>query len=85
MKPCPHCKGAKVLHGFACPGFRPVELQCFRCLGNGQVPDSDLEAYEKGQQMRDDRLKRDMSLREEAARLHISPVELSHMEQGLEP
>ena len=82
MKTCPDCKGAKELHGYACPGFRPITIPCSLCMGNGEVPESVIEAVENGKAMRADRLARGLSQREESARLHISPVELSHLEGG---
>ena len=79
---CPTCKGAKVTIGYACPGFRRVELPCSTCDGQGAVTPAMQDYQARGEKMRADRVGRMVSLREEAQRLGISAVELSHLEQG---
>ena len=82
MKACDYCDGTGHVTGYACPGFRPVQIKCYTCLGVGQVSASREEAIAKGEAMRQDRIRRGVSLRQEAERLGFSPMELSHWEQG---
>ena len=82
MKECADCQGSGIISGFACPGFHPVQIKCFTCLGEGEVSASREEAIAKGEAMRQDRISRGVSLRQEAERLGFSPMELSHWEQG---
>ncbi len=81
---CPSCDGKGYNVGYACPGFRLVRLDCQVCDGGNLAAEGD-QRLKKGQAMRDDRIARDMSLREEAKRLGISPVELSRIEHGVKP
>lgn len=85
MKPCPFCAGAGKIRGFGCPGFRHVEIDCVECFGSGEVPASREEAITEGERRRQDRIAREVSLRDEAKRLGISPAELSDIEAGRRP
>lgn len=82
MTTCPTCHGAKVLRGVACPGFRVVEIACFDCGGAGEV--SDLRAIwaRGGEQLKASRACRDMSLREAAEWIGVTPKEWSDAEFG---
>jgi transcriptional regulator with XRE-family HTH domain len=82
---CPTCAGAKVVRGLGCSpdsGCRPIELACFDCQGTGAIPEERAAWIEEGERLRKDRRGRGLSLREEAKRRRISPVELSAMEHG---
>lgn len=57
-------------------------INCMTCGGAGTISEAHAERIAKGRQMRDDRVKRGLSLREEADRLGISVVELSAIEWG---
>ena len=82
MIPCPSCKGTGKVSAFACPGFVLTELKCYDCLGAGEITEGHQEAKEHGERMRLERIARQVSLRDEAARLDISPRELSDIEHG---
>lgn len=83
---CPDCKGHKGGVGLFCG--QGVSYQkwtpCSSCKGTGSVTKGHAARIERGERLRRDRIDRDTSLREEAKRLNISPVELSHIEQGRE-
>ena len=79
---CPSCKGEKVLTGYACPGFKPYTRACDRCAGTGEVSDLAMDWIRRGEEMRRERIARDMSIREEARRRGIGAAELSDMEMG---
>jgi hypothetical protein len=81
---CPDCLKGQIA-GIACgPKIHcsPMVLKCFRCGGSGNIPDEMGGWIKIGKQMRENRLKRDISLREEAKRLGILPSVLSQMENG---
>lgn len=82
MNICPTCEGKGKLSGYACPGFRLVELGCVTCYGQKEISDEHLQQIEKGKAMRQERIKRGVSLREEAKRLGLSPSDYSAVEQG---
>lgn len=79
---CPRCHGEKVMHGFGCPGFRPMTFPCPDCGGAGEIPDERAGWIEAGQRMQKARVDRGVSLREEAKRLGVSAVLLSDVEHG---
>lgn len=81
--PCPACNAAGHLRGFACPGFRPVDIACNLCRGSGHLSDEALARWTRGREMREDRIRRDMSLREEAKRRGMTARELSDLERGI--
>lgn len=83
LKECPRCKGEKITWGFACPGFKYVEMPCEQCKGKGEVPESMTDWIKEGAKLRDDRLAREMTLRKEAKRLGISVTRLSEAERGV--
>jgi hypothetical protein len=85
---CPRCQGegevkARVYgmrHGYACCQWRM--LLCQDCGGMGLISAAQWEARERGRRLREDRIARCVSLREEARRLGITARELSHQEWG---
>ena len=85
--PCPDCEGdgkyTVLAYYGGVWGCVPTEMQCSRCKGAGRMPEEMVAWRESGQQMRSDRLGRQLSLREEANRLGVSVVELSQMERGI--
>lgn len=81
-EPCPNCKGEGVIRGFGCPGFRPVEIPCLVCKGEKVVGQEVLEWRRVGEEMRQERIARGVTLREEAKRRGMSAVDLSGMEHG---
>ncbi len=82
---CPGCDGAKTLHGIACTidrGCRPVEIACDFCKGEGQVSSEASERWHQARALRDARVKRGLTLFEEAAILGIEPIVLNDIEHG---
>ena len=84
MITCPECMGrgqysALVMFSDGC---RPASMPCSRCKGDGKVSPAMTDWIAMGGRLRRARQERDLSLREEAARLGISVVELSQMERG---
>ena len=84
MITCPTCNGAKRNAALLCGGGRCTQavLDCRTCGGTGEVTEEHAARIAEGERLRHDRIARRVSLREEAKRLGISPVELSHREQG---
>ncbi len=80
---CPMCGGKGLRIVFACPGWTELKLPCRLCEQTGRISDEVLHRVEAGEKMRADRISRGINQREEAARLGISPQELSKKEQGL--
>ena len=82
---CPNCSGSKtipaLLHHSDGSGNWGC-IQCSVCQGKGVITPEGLERLKQGNSMRLDRIGRGLSLREEAKRLGISPIVLSHREQG---
>jgi hypothetical protein len=81
---CPHCNGEKRGAGFVMrkSGCGIEAIECSTCGGSGAVTAERLAQVEAGQRLREDRIGRGASLRQEAARLGIEPVELSRRERG---
>lgn len=86
---CPVCLGnPKSIAHFNMGENKPHEwreVECDACEGTGRVTQQRMDAITDGRKLRDDRIARDMSLREEAQRLGISPAQLSRRERGYEP
>ena len=86
--PCPGCGGLKEHRGIGCgpSGCKVMSIPCSDCKGVGEMAAADAEALlagrERGRMLREDRIRRGLSLREESRRLGISPVQLSDMERG---
>lgn len=85
---CPECKGKKEIVGlFAIrsdgSGCDPCRMfPCHRCKGAGSVPDEMAEWMEAGKRLKEDRLARNMTLRQEAEARELRVSELSDMERG---
>jgi hypothetical protein len=81
---CPECNGRKsgLVHLKTTSGGRWENRKCEFCDGLGHVRQHQLDKWRECEAMRDDRKARGMTLRAEAARLGISPSELSDREWG---
>ena len=79
---CPDCKGNKVIHGFGCPGFKPMTLPCLRCKAEGTIPEEMLKWIEYGEKIRKAMKILERTTREEAKRRGIDVVDWSAMMFG---
>ena len=82
---CPYCNGRKTVESllhFANRGCEWRTLPCDCCRGAGEITGEHAERIVTGRKMRDERLARGASQREEAKRLGITPQELSRREHG---
>jgi hypothetical protein len=77
---CPQCEGKGYFHSYFGGDNRP--MQCGFCYGEGKVAPIKAASWVSGQALQDDRMERGLSLRQEAARLRISPREISDREWG---
>lgn len=80
---CPECSGLGVIHGFGCPGFRPIQLPCSMCMGVKEVDRRVLQWIAQGSQLREARRARGKTLREEAQSRSLAASLLSDMERGV--
>ena len=78
---CPNCTDGKS-RGFACPGFRLVEIPCDICKGTTVLPASLTFDKDRGNMLKDDRRSRGKTMREEAARLKMPISSYSLQERG---
>jgi hypothetical protein len=76
---CPSCHGAKQFLVICNGSFIP----CFRCKASGRVPDIQKKWIVRGRKIRNDRVKRGVTLREEAKRRKLDVLALSEMERGV--
>jgi ribosome-binding protein aMBF1 (putative translation factor) len=60
-------------------------VPCTRCGATGQVTAAEAERVAEGQRRAADRKARGLSLRDEAARLGITPIELADIEHARMP
>ena len=81
---CPICKGKKESFGIGCgsQGCKPMRMRCFQCKGTGEITKEMMKWIETGKEIREARLKRDISSREEAKRLNMLPSAYSDIESG---
>ena len=79
MITCPACNGEKVIHA----AFHDVEIPCNQCKGTGEVPEEMIAWIERGMEIRDERLSRKVTLRDEAKRLDVGVMTISAIERGL--
>ena len=79
---CPDCNGAGKNRVLACPPGELREIICSLCGGSGKISPKQARWIEHGKMLRQDRLNRNLSLREEAERLRITPYILSQIERG---
>lgn len=84
MFKCPECKGQGESRGFGCPGFRPITIPCHLCKGAKEITEERLQWVLDGEALRQDRRRRGISVREEAKRRGIKPVDYSQMEFGVQ-
>ena len=82
MDKCNRCQGEGKVRGYACPGFRPVELSCWKCGGAGEVDDVRKLWQEDGMVLKSFREARDLSLSEAADFISVNRVEFSKAEHG---
>jgi hypothetical protein len=84
---CPSCKGAGESRGIACgPGGCDLRaFKCFTCKGAREITDEHAARIEYGRLMSQDRIRRRLTVREEAARLGCGLGEWSRIEHGDEP
>lgn len=84
MVKCPDCNGKKrgIVHLNTVSGGRFEVRDCTFCEGTGFVRGHKAEKWREGEALRHDRKLRGLTLRQEAARLGISPSELSRREWG---
>ena len=79
---CPECRGTKEVGVLVCPGGIFKMIDCRMCNGSGEITPEHQARIEAGKKLRADRIARGLSLREEASRLGIDPIDLSHKENG---
>ncbi|WP_026370025.1 helix-turn-helix domain-containing protein [Kallotenue papyrolyticum] len=82
---CPHCRGKKVNIVFVDYSDGTGELAkriCPTCQGAGVVTEQQAAQIDAGRALQADRRARGLTLAQEAARLGISPAELSAAELG---
>ena len=84
MVVCPSCRGAKAGDSVMCSdrGCKPGSIPCSFCKGEGQVRSEAAERWRKGRAIRDARVKRGFTQREEALQLGISWIQLNDIERG---
>ena len=88
---CPSCGGRGTLiaaHARMTDGSSRwgMKFDCGQCDGTGEISEQYFQRYERGQQMRKERLARGVGLRQEAERRGMSPGDLCQMESGqIEP
>lgn len=87
MITCPRCNGKRETHGIMCgsSGCHTGAMKCFTCKGEGQITETHAERITIGRRMRQGRVARRVTVREEAARLGADFAEWSQIEQGDEP
>ena len=82
---CPHCKGRKTSPAFVTTKTGNCSFQetdCFTCKGAGFITKDHRDRIVKGEGIRLERIKRGLSLRQEALMLGIKPIELARLERG---
>lgn len=84
---CPACDGRKEVMVHCNRGDQPHTWEmmlCRTCYGKGEITEEHSRRIEEGEKLRADRLARNLSLIQEAARLGITPMTLSRIENGRE-
>ncbi len=83
--PCKNYTNGHCIDGNSC-GFgrlgKPVVIQCDVCNGTNLVGNLTLVKIEKGKIIREERIARRITLRNEAKRLKVDASELSKLERG---
>lgn len=82
---CPHCGGRGANQGIACgPGTCQMKaFTCSTCKGAGVITEYRQAKITEGEALRQDRIKRNQTQREEAKRLGLDVVTYSQMERGI--
>ncbi len=82
--PCTRCGGRgwfdAVVNRGGCCEFDSVD--CDLCAGTGRISEVLAERIAAGRRRRDDRVARGLTVRQEAARLGITAVQLGQIERG---
>lgn len=79
---CPNCKLGRMYPAIPHENFPESGLQCDVCHGSGILPEYFNYLPKLGKIIKDDRIRRNMTLRDEAHRLHVDARRLSCMERG---
>ena len=79
---CPECGPHRSVIVHYAPGAVRGPRVCSRCGGSGVITKEVAARICEGEQLREIRIESGLTLREEAARLGISPRELSDIENG---
>lgn len=84
---CPRCNGKKESWAILCGNgqSRQGNVSCSACKGEGAITADHMERIIEGEAMRQNRLSRGLSGREEAKRLGLDPITLNHLEHGRLP
>lgn len=84
MITCELCEGRGWYDAFLNRGGRCEldSVQCHRCKGSGSVSAEVAERLAQGRRLREDRISRGLTVRQEAARLGITAVALGEIERG---
>lgn len=84
---CPTCKGQKQVSAYFCQmtdgTCKPhMMMQCYDCEGTGELDDRYPQWKEIGERLKQERCRRDKTLREEAMARGLPVSVLSRMERG---
>ena len=81
---CPYCRGRGFVTGITCNqgGCHDRSRECAVCLGYGEITVHYAERIADGERRRQDRIRRGLSLKKEAARLQMLPEILNDIEHG---
>lgn len=88
MLTCPNCDGRKSVEALVDYGGKdrhksgPQTLPCPTCKGEGVITEEYKRRMDDGRALRDDRVARGVSQKQEAERLCIDPRALNDLERG---
>jgi hypothetical protein len=82
MAECADCHGSGSVEAIACPGYIRITLPCPTCAATGEMTSERAVALADAERLRQDRLRRGLTLRQEAARLGMKPSALSRLENA---
>jgi hypothetical protein len=77
---CPDCQGTRSRRYLTVGGV--ANGPCARCCASGRVTQAEAERVATGRRRYEDRVSRGVSLRDEAARLGLTPRELADIEHA---